>query len=211
MGCVDPLQIRGLHCSPPVEIAVRVRTRTALLNTLDDALFSRGEDEGAGLFLTAVGKGLTKANLCTITAACWIICLVSSSGAPAICTAMSTASILGALVITTAEEQAQWLILNLQVVAITTFLTVMFLLTGPSAKTFKQAGFWVFWLLLWQGVGRFAGSRQVGVRLLHGLPLQRRFRRAEGHDSRAREEGVSVAMHKGFMSRPTAWHMRGRR
>jgi hypothetical protein len=122
----------------------------ALLATLDDALFSRLEGIdylGASGGIVPVGKGVAKLNLSTATAAAWIVCLAFSE-APAICSACSAFSIVGALLATSAAADngdgesipgIQWVLANIQTVCICTFWLVMFAAVGPTKLSAKKA------------------------------------------------------------------------
>ena len=140
----------------------------ALLGKLDDIFISQYSSDAAsdnlilGRFIP-IGVGCTKVNLSTTTAACWIFFL-SFSGAPRLCTTLSSVSIISALLIISTQENyehVQWLISNIQAVAVVTFLLVMFIMSGLSKLALKSAAVWIVWLFLWEYLGRFGGENLI--------------------------------------------------
>lgn len=139
-------------------LAFQLLSNFALLGRLDEALVGEGGIVSSA-FSSAypfVGTGPTKLNLSTSTAHCWIALLVFS-GAPPVCSAASAASIVAALLLVAgaagdATGWGEWVLANIQAVAISSFVGVMLLMVGPSKAALKKAAFWLGWLLLWRGV-----------------------------------------------------------
>lgn len=147
-----------LHC---VCLVAQLVANFALLRALDGFVFSQfGDGSEVAFGAGAIGTGIAKLNMSTLTAACWAVCLVFS-GAPALCSACSVACIAGALLLTSAETHnvwVQWVLANLQALSIATFLVVMFAVIGPSKAALKKAVFWGGFVLLWEGLARGAAG-----------------------------------------------------